>query len=85
MSDIEPRGLQTGLTLLDLTAIYMSPYSTLLPMQWGQSPYHPHRTTDGLVSVMPYTDGHWRLLCSLFDDGMLDDPRFPNRSPVFPL
>lgn len=36
----------------------------------------PYRTVDGLVSVMPYTDAHWRLLFTLFDEAMLDDSRF---------
>jgi crotonobetainyl-CoA:carnitine CoA-transferase CaiB-like acyl-CoA transferase len=36
----------------------------------------PYRTADGLVSVMPYTDAHWRILFNLFDEGMLADPRF---------
>jgi len=36
----------------------------------------PYRTADGLVSVMPYTDEHWRILFSLFDDSMLADRRF---------
>jgi len=37
---------------------------------------HPYRTKDGLVSVLPYTDEHWRLLFNLFDPSMLEDTRF---------
>jgi len=36
----------------------------------------PYRTRDGLVSVLPYTDEHWRLLFTLFDASMLDVARF---------
>lgn len=42
-----------------------------------QSPSRrPYATADGLVSVMPYTDAHWKDLFSLFDPSMLRDPRF---------
>lgn len=36
----------------------------------------PYATKDGFVAVMPYTDAHWKLVLTLFDESMLADPRF---------
>ncbi len=40
----------------------------------------PFRTTDGFVSIVPYTDDSWpRLFAALDNPGFLDDPRFATR------
>lgn len=40
----------------------------------------PHRTTDGYVAVMPYTDDHWRLLFAhVGRESELDEPWFADR------
>lgn len=37
----------------------------------------PYRTTDGLVSVLPYTDAHWRAIFPAFGDTeRASDPRY---------
>lgn len=43
--------------------------------KWRQ----PYQSTDGLISVMPYTDRHWQLFFKAAGyDNHADDPRFAN-------
>jgi crotonobetainyl-CoA:carnitine CoA-transferase CaiB-like acyl-CoA transferase len=40
----------------------------------------PHRTTDGYLAVMPYTDEHWRVLFrAVGQEAVLDEPLFADR------
>ena len=41
----------------------------------------PHRTLDGYIALMPYTDSHWRrLFAAVGREEMLDEPWFSDRA-----
>jgi crotonobetainyl-CoA:carnitine CoA-transferase CaiB-like acyl-CoA transferase len=64
-------------TLLEHLAAAVTPgeptgYSRILTSHRG-----PHRTTDGFIALMPYTDGHWRaLFMAIGEEERLQQPWF---------
>jgi crotonobetainyl-CoA:carnitine CoA-transferase CaiB-like acyl-CoA transferase len=50
-------------------------YSRIMTLQRG-----PHRTSDGYVAIMPYTDEHWRALFTAIDRlDMMERPWFADQ------
>ncbi len=40
------------------------------------APYNAYRASDGWITLLCPTDGHWQRLCELMKDPAADDPRF---------
>jgi crotonobetainyl-CoA:carnitine CoA-transferase CaiB-like acyl-CoA transferase len=42
------------------------------------APYNAYEASDGWITVLCPTDGHWQRLCDLMQNAITDEPRFAN-------